>query len=43
MDSSQGWAMTHGGSESSGSCYQNTVKNIRVSDIDVGVYLGPSL
>ena len=30
IDSSQGWSMTHGGSESTGSCYQNTVKNIRV-------------
>ena len=43
MDSSQGWAMTHGGSENTGSCYQNTVRNIQVLDIDVGVYLGPEV
>jgi hypothetical protein len=43
MDSSQGYAMTHGGSESTGSCYQNTVRNIRVLDVDVGVYLGPEV
>eukprot|EP01052_Picozoa_sp_SAG31_P076373 SAG31_NODE_35644_length_321_cov_0.698198_1_plen_77_part_01 len=35
--------MTHGGSENSGSCYQNTVRNIQVLDVDVGVYLGPEV
>jgi hypothetical protein len=43
VDSSQGWAMTHGGSEGSGSCYQNTVHNVQILDIDVGVYLGPEV
>ena len=41
MDSSQGWAMTHGGGESTGSCYQNTVRNVQIQGVDVGVYVGP--
>ena len=55
LDSSEGFARTHmckyvpdlpgcinetiGG----GACYQNSVRDITVSDIDVGVYLGPEV
>jgi hypothetical protein len=43
LDSSQGWSMTHGGSSATGSCYQNTVRNVRVTSVDVGVYMGPEV
>ena len=33
--------MTHGGGESTGSCYQNTVRNVQIQGVDVGVYVGP--